>query len=169
MTMLPIHALSLAGSLAAAAAVMVWRIRETRSPVTQRRIIIPPLGMATGFSMFLARGFRVPWSWAAAAFIAGFLILAYPLLRTSRLQRQGSQVMARRSAAFFSVLIVLAAIRLAARSYLDTLLTAQQTAALFFILAFGMILRWRANMLRQYQALTRNETPPASSPVAVNE
>jgi len=44
-------------------------------------------------------------------------------------------------------------IRIAARSYLDTVLSVQQTAALFFILAFGMILRWRTAMYFQYRAL----------------
>jgi membrane protein CcdC involved in cytochrome C biogenesis len=30
----------------------------------------------------------------------------------------------------------------------------QQTGALFFVLAFGMILRWRAQMLLEYRKLT---------------
>ncbi len=36
-------------SLAGLAAVMVWRVREGRTAVTIRKIVIPPLGMATGF------------------------------------------------------------------------------------------------------------------------
>jgi membrane protein CcdC involved in cytochrome C biogenesis len=51
------------------------------------------------------------------------------------------------------VIILLAGIRVAARGYLDTVLSVQQTAALFFILAFGMILRWRTEMFFQYRAL----------------
>lgn len=58
-------------SLLGAAAVIAWRFRETRSPVSTRKILIPPLGMSTGFSMFIAPGARVPWSWAAFAFFAG--------------------------------------------------------------------------------------------------
>jgi membrane protein CcdC involved in cytochrome C biogenesis len=61
--------------------------------------------------------------------------------------------MMRRSGAFFAVVIVLAAIRLAARSYFDHVMSVEQTAALFYVLAFGMILRWRANMLFEYRAL----------------
>ena len=61
--------------------------------------------------------------------------------------------MMQRSNAFFAVLIVLAGIRIAARGYLDRVLSVQQTAALFFILAFGMILRWRAQMFLEYRAL----------------
>ena len=132
---------------------MAWRVRETRTPVSTRKIVIPPLGMATGFAMFFVPMFRVPWSWALVAFAAGALVLAYPLLRTSRLVRDGEVVMLQRSNAFMAVIIALAAIRIAARGYLDTILSVQQTAGLFFILAFGMILRWRTQMLLDYRAL----------------
>ena len=47
--------------------------------------MLPPLAMSTGFVMFLSPEFRVPWSWAAGAFVLGALVLSYPLLRTSRL------------------------------------------------------------------------------------
>ena len=62
--------------------------------------------------------------------------------------------MMQRSTAFFTVILVLAAIRILARDYFNTLLTLQQTAALFFVLAFGMILRWRSSMLFEYRSLT---------------
>ena len=145
--------LSLVSSVAGAAAVMLWRVSETRRPVTPTKIVVPPIGMATGFGMFLAPAFRVPWSWAAAAFLTGALALAYPLLRTSRLVRDGEVVMMQRSNAFFAILIVLAGIRIAARGYLDTVLSVPQTAALFFVLAFGMIVRWRTQMFLEYRAL----------------
>lgn len=151
----PLRVLSLLTSIAGAIAVMVWRVREARTAVSARKIVIPPLGMATGFSMFLAPPFRVPWTWAAVAFLAGAIALAYPLLRTSKLVRDGDAVMAQRSHAFFAVVILLGGIRVAARNYLDSLLTVQQTAGLFFILAFGMILRWRTAMFLQYRALIK--------------
>jgi membrane protein CcdC involved in cytochrome C biogenesis len=114
--------------------------------------------MATGFAMFAVPVFRVPVTWAIDAFLLGALVLAYPLLRTSRLIREGDAVMMQRSNAFLAVILVLAAIRIAARGYLDTLLTVQQTAGLFFILAFGMILRWRAQMLLEYRSLSAAES-----------
>jgi membrane protein CcdC involved in cytochrome C biogenesis len=149
----PLNVMSFISSVAGAIAVMIWRVRESRTPVSVKKIIIPPLGMATGFGMFFVPAFRVPWTWAGIAFLGGALGLAYPLLRTSRLIREGETVMAQRSNAFFAVIILLAGIRIAARSYLDTVLSVPQTAALFFILAFGMILRWRTQMLFQYRAL----------------
>jgi len=146
-------------SVAGAVAVITWRVQETRTPVSMKKIVIPPLGMATGFSMFIVPAFRLPWAWAGMAFLIGAVGLAYPLLRTTRLVREGDVVTMQRSTAFFSVIILLAAIRLLARGYLDSLLSVEQTGALLFVLAFGMILRWRTRMLFDYRKLTRMDVP----------
>jgi membrane protein CcdC involved in cytochrome C biogenesis len=134
--------------------VLAWRIREGRTAVTIRKIVIPPLGMATGFCMFVAPMFRVPWTWAAVAFLLGAVVLAIPLIRTSHLKMVGDTVMMHRSASFFVVMIALGIIRILAHSYLDTMMSIQQTAGLFFILAFGMILRWRTSMYLEYRRIT---------------
>ncbi len=134
--------------------VIIWRIREGQTPVTLKKILIPPAGMATGFSMFFVPLFRIPWLWALVSFLIGAIFLAWPLLRTSRLHREGEVIMMKRSSMFLVVIIVLAAIRFAARGYFDRIMTVEQTGALFFILAFGMILRWRMNMFFQYRNLT---------------
>jgi membrane protein CcdC involved in cytochrome C biogenesis len=141
-------------SVLGAGAVLVWRIQEGRSAVTLKTIVIPPLGMATGFCMFIVPAFRIPWLWALGAFLIGAILLAWPLLATSRLHREGDKVIMKRSSMFIVVIIVLAAVRILARGYFDRLLTVEQTGALFFVLAFGMILRWRANMLLEYRSLT---------------
>jgi membrane protein CcdC involved in cytochrome C biogenesis len=141
-------------SLAGLVAVTTWRLREIRSAVSLKKILIPPLGMATGFSMFFVSAFRIPWAWAAAAFILGATALAYPLLRTTRLIRRGDAIMMQRSGAFLAVLFILGALRFLARGYFDTILSVQQSAGLFFILAFGMILCWRTKMLIDFRKLT---------------
>ncbi len=141
------------GAVIGLSAIIIWRVREARGSVSLKKILIPPVGMATGSCMFVVPSFRVPWAWAGIALLVGATGLAYPLLRTSRLVRQGDAVMMQRSNAFFSVIVLLAAIRLMARGYLDTVLTMQQTAALFYLLAFGMIVRWRVQMLFEYRKL----------------
>ena len=141
-------------SLGGLLAVTMWRLREARSAVSLKKIVIPPLGMATGFSMFVVPAFRIPWAWAGLAFLIGAAALAWPLLLTTRLERRGEAVMMKRSSAFLAVLLVLAAIRFLARGYFDTILTGQQTAGIFFILAFGMIVVWRAKLLLDYRRLT---------------
>ena len=152
--MVHFNGVSVVASLVGLVAILTWRVREGRTAVSVRKIVIPPVGMATGFSMFIVPAFRIPLLWGVIAFVMGAIVLAYPLLRTSRLVRQGDAVMMQRSNAFFSVILVLAAIRIIARGYFDTLLSVEQSGALFFVLAFGMILRWRANMLMEYRGLT---------------
>jgi membrane protein CcdC involved in cytochrome C biogenesis len=141
-------------SLAGLVGVIAWRLREARTAVTLRKIVIPPLGMATGFCMFIVPAFRVHWVWAAAAFLIGYVVLAYPLLLTTRLVQQDDVVMMKRSSAFLAVIVILAAIRFFARGYFDTIITAQQSAGIFFILAFGMIVRWRTSLLIDFRRLT---------------
>lgn len=144
-------------SLFGAVVIIFWRIREGRSAVTLKKIVIPPLGMATGFCMFLVPAFRVPWLWALAAFLIGAIVLAWPLQATTRLHRDGNVIIMKRSSAFLMVVVALAAIRFFARGYFDKLLTVEQTGAIFFVLAFGMILRWRAGMFFAYRSLTAPE------------
>jgi len=134
---------------------MAWRLRETQRPVTLRSIMLPPLMMSTGLAMFAVPAFRVPWWWAAGAFAAGAVVFAYPLLRSTRLERRDQSVRLQRSRAFLAILIGLALIRVVLRDYVDEVVSPQQTAALFYLLALGMILRWRAAMLRQFRALHR--------------
>ncbi len=126
-----------------------------------KKIVIPPLGMATGFCMFFVPAFRIPLGWAVSAFLLGAIVLAWPLLKTSRLVKQDDAVMMQRSTAFFTVVLVLAAIRMLARGYFDRVLTVPQTGALFFVLAFGMIVRWRTRMYFEYRELTSEDGPLA--------
>jgi membrane protein CcdC involved in cytochrome C biogenesis len=147
---------ALIGPVLGTLAVLAWRVHEGRSAVTVRKIVIPPLGMATGFSMFFMEGFRVPWLWGIAAYLIGAVGLAYPLLRTSRLEKRGEVVMMQRSNAFFSVILALAAVRLFARGYLDSVITVKQSAALLYLVAFGMISRWRFAMLMEYRKVTQS-------------
>ncbi|BDG04052.1 CcdC family protein [Anaeromyxobacter oryzae] len=154
-------------TLLGAGGMLAWRVRETRTPVTTRKIVLPPLGMATGFLMFVAPATRVPWSWGLAAFAVGALVFAIPLSRTSRLSRVGDAVVMRRSRAFLWILLGLFAVRLALRTWVEQHVTPAQTGALFFVLAFGMIVRWRAGMLVDFRRLRAEGA--ASGPGAAAE
>ena len=143
-----------AASLIGAGGIIAWRFHETRRAVKPSSIILPPLGMSTGFSMFLAPQMRIPLWWGVVAFVLGASVLAIPLDRTSRLERDGDMVVMRRSPAFLAILLALVAVRFALRSYIDRFISPLQTGALFFVLAFGMILRWRVGMFVEYRRLT---------------
>jgi membrane protein CcdC involved in cytochrome C biogenesis len=142
-------------SLLGLAVILAWRVQETRRAVTLKKIIIPPVGMATGFCMFLVPAFRIPVTWALLSFLIGACVLSYPLLRTSRLVRDGDAIMMHRSNFFFLVVIALAVVRMIARGFISTFVSINQTAGLFFVLAFGMILMWRGRMYFQYRQLAR--------------
>jgi membrane protein CcdC involved in cytochrome C biogenesis len=153
----------LLGSLAGTAGVLAWRVRETSRPITAARILLPPLGMSTGFLMFVVPAARVPLAWALAAFLTGALVFSYPLVHTSTLTRSGDVVLLRRSKAFLWILIGLVAVRLALRSWVEQLVSPMQTGALFFVLAFGMILPWRAAMLVRYRMLVARAPSPGEA------
>jgi len=143
------------GPIVGGVAILAWRVRETRVPVTKRAIIIPPVAMSTGFSMFIAPMMRVPWSWAISAVLLGALVLAWPLLRSTRLEPRNGVIYMQRSRAFLGILLVLLAIRLLLHDYIGHIISPLQTAAVFYLLAFGMIVRWRWTMYRQYEQLVR--------------
>lgn len=141
------------GPILGGVVLIAWRVRETKVSVSRKAIIIPPLAMSTGFLMFLAPMTRVPLSWAIIALVLGAAVLAWPLLRSTRLETRDGAIYMKRSRAFMVILLALLAIRLAAHDYIGHLISPLQTAAVFYLMAFGMIVRWRLKMLRQYEAL----------------
>jgi membrane protein CcdC involved in cytochrome C biogenesis len=154
------HILLILASLAGAAAIITWRLRETKRPVTVRKIVIPPLGMSTGFLMFAYAPARIPVLWAFCAFAIGAGVLSYPLVKSSRLTRQGDVVMLQRSRAFLWILLGLFAVRFAARSYVEQFVSPLQTGSIFFVLAFGMITCWRVLMFLEYRKLRAANVAP---------
>lgn len=144
------------GTLLGTAAVLFWRVREGQTPLRLGKIIAPPLGMSTGFAMFLSPHFQVPLAWAQVAFLLGAFVFAWPLIYTSRLHKdERGQIWMKRSPIFFVMLIALLAIRLGMRSYIEHFISVPQTAGLMFILAFGMIVHWRVRMLYEFQKLRK--------------
>lgn len=139
--------------------ILFWRVRETRVPLSTRAIIIPPVAMSSAFFMFLSPAMRVPWSWAIAAFLSGLVILAVPLIRTSRLERRDGVVYMQRSRWFLAILLGLLAIRMLLHDYIGHIISPLQTASLFFLLAFGMIVRWRVGMYFEFRRLSREGAP----------
>lgn len=142
--------------------VIIWRIRETRTAVTLKKILIPPAGMSTGFCMFTVPDFRIPLAWALIAFATGATLLAWPLIATTKLHRQAEAIMMKRSPAFLVVIFALLAIRFFADGFFSKFLTVPQTAGTFFILAFGMIVCWRGSLFLSYRRLT-TQSPTASA------
>lgn len=77
----------------------------------------------------------LPLSWAAVvALVVGALVFAVPLERSSKLTRvEGKFVL---------------------RAYVEQFVSPLQTGALFFLLAFGAIARWRVGLVLEYRRLS---------------
>lgn len=133
-----------------AIAVIFIRLHAARKPTSSRKILIPPLGMATGFLMFIVPMMRIPLTYAIIAFLFGSLF-SIPLITTSKMLRQDGDVYLKRSPAFIIVLLALLVIRLALHTFIEQYITVPQTGAIFFILAFGMLLPWRLVMYGRYR------------------
>jgi membrane protein CcdC involved in cytochrome C biogenesis len=144
-------------------AIVALRVRSTRKPTTMRKILIPPLGMSTGFLMFVVPQTHIPWLWGIAAFAAGALFFAAPLISTSKMEFVGDDVYLRRSKAFFFIILILLAIRLVLHNYVEQYVTVMQTAALFFLLAFGMLVPWRLAMASKFRKLHRSRSSSVQS------
>jgi membrane protein CcdC involved in cytochrome C biogenesis len=139
----------------AAIAIIFFRIRSTKKPTSARKIVMPPIGMSTGFLMFFYPPMHFPFVWGVAVFAIGAALFSIPLILTSRFERVGQEIYLRRSKAFVGILIVLLIVRLLLHSYLEEWVSIPQTAAIFFVLAFGMLLPWRIAMYIQYSKLKK--------------
>lgn len=149
------------GPILGGVALLAWRVRETRVPLTRRAIVIPPVAMSSAFFMFLSPLTRIPWSWAIVSLLLGWFVLSYPLVRSTRLEVRDGVIYMTRSRAFLAILLGLLTVRLLLHDYIGHLISPLQTASVFYLTAFGMIVRWRTLLYRQYEALAP-DVPAAS-------
>jgi membrane protein CcdC involved in cytochrome C biogenesis len=136
-----------------ASMVILLRIRSTKRPTNAKLIIMPPIGMSSGFLMFIYAPMRFPLLWGIMTFIIGAIVFSVPLILSSKFERVGEHIYLRRSKAFIVILVVILLARLILHSYVEQWVSISQTAALFFVLAFGMLLPWRIAMYIQYSKL----------------
>ncbi|AUS09498.1 hypothetical protein C1X05_12175 [Laceyella sacchari] len=152
---LPIHLTTIAPiiGVAMASTFFIMRLRASKKPTSAKKIIIPPLGMSTGFLMFVFPECRIPLSWAILSFLVGALFFSLPLIKTSAFEIKGDDIYLKQSRAFVVILSGLFVVRLALHNYIEHHISIFQTGGVFFILAFGMLLPWRVAMLFQYKKI----------------
>ncbi|RJX37388.1 cytochrome c biogenesis protein CcdC [Paenibacillus pinisoli] len=144
-------------SVLAGLSLIIIRIRAGKRPTTLKKIVIPPLGMATGFIMFAVPVTHIPWLWGLSAFGTGLLIFSFPLIVTTSMEKVNSDIFVRRSKAFIAIMLVLFLLRLSLHSVVEQYMTIPQTGAIFYLLAFGMIVPWRLAMVGDYLRLRKLE------------
>lgn len=143
------------GAIIMALLTIFIRLKASSSPVTIKKIIIPPLGMSTGFFMFVAPITHIPLWWALVSFVIGWFVFSYPLIRSTHFKIIEGQVFAERSKSFIVILFALLAVRMLLHQVIEQYVSIGQTGALFFLLAFGMIVHWRVFMYKEYNRIIR--------------
>ncbi|WEG11526.1 cytochrome c biogenesis protein CcdC [Pullulanibacillus sp. KACC 23026] len=146
--------LSLLIGILFAGSIIIVRLKASNRPTNARKILIPPMGMSTGFLMFIAPQCRVPWLDFFEALVVG-AIFSILLVKTSKFEIRDEQIYLKRSKAFAFVLIGLLIVRVIIKIFVEQEISYAQTGALFFVLAFGMILPWRVAMYIMYKRLEK--------------
>lgn len=149
-----LHVLSTVGFICMALIVFLMRARAAKRPATVKRILMPPIGMSTGFLMFLVPETHIPLLFALVAFLVG-IMFSLPLIRTTRMEVVNEHVYVKPSKAFPLILFGLLVIRIVLHDYVQHYISVLQTASVFFILAFGMLGTWRLAMYCQFRKLER--------------
>lgn len=134
--------------------IIIIRLRASKKPTSLMKIIMPPIGMSTGFCMFFAPTTHLPLAYVGIAVLVG-LIFSIPLIATSKFEIRDGSIYLIRSRWFPIILLVLLALRIGLHNYVEKYLSLPQTGAAFFILAFAMLVPWRYLMFVRYRNLAK--------------
>jgi membrane protein CcdC involved in cytochrome C biogenesis len=137
-----------------AMSIIVVRLRAAKKPTSLKKIILPPIFMCTGFSMFLDPAIQVHTYYAVESLITG-MVFSIPLILTSKFEVREGEVFLKRSKSFVFILLGLFLIRTLIKIYMGGTISYTESGALFYILAVGMIFPWRIAMMVRFQQLTK--------------
>jgi len=134
--------------------VMVLRVRASKKPTNEKKIIIPPIAMSSGAVMFLFEQFRVSPMEILEASAVG-IVFSTILIATSKFEVKGQDIYLKRSKAFVFILVGLLVIRIVAKVLLSSSIDVGELAGMFWILAFAMLVPWRVAMLIQFKRIKK--------------
>jgi len=134
--------------------VMVVRMRASKKPTNEKKIIIPPIAMSSGALMFLFPQFRVPPMQILEAAAVG-VVFSTILIATSKFEVKGQDIYLKRSKAFVFILVGLLIFRVVAKMILSSSIDVGELAGMFWILAFAMLVPWRIVMLLQFKKIKK--------------
>lgn len=131
-----------------------YRVKETAKPVTARKIILPPLFMASGALMYVVPVFRLNHEEILEAIILG-LICSIFLIKTSKLEIRDNNIYLQRSKAFLIVILALFVVRTGIKVLLSSVIDYGALSGMFFLVAFVMIVSWRIAMFLGYRKIEK--------------
>ncbi|PDZ72091.1 CcdC family protein [Bacillus pseudomycoides] len=141
-------------ALCMAVGMMFLRLKSAKKPITLIKIILPPIFMSTGASMYFLPEFRLTTTEILEAVIVGLFFSIF-LIKTSKFEIRGKDIYLIPSKAFIFILVGLLVVRIAFKSYLSQSIDLGQLSGMFFLLAFAMIVSWRIGMYRSFMKLQR--------------
>lgn len=149
-----IIASTIAATLMGILAIFV-RTKFAKSPVSKKKIVLPPIFMSTGSLMFIFEPFRVPFLQVVEALGVGILF-SFILIKTTQFEVVERNIFLKRSKIFPIILFSLLFVRLIAKLILSRTIDVGELGGMFWILAFGMIVPWRIAMLMKYKRMKQD-------------
>ncbi|ANB56136.1 hypothetical protein GFC29_546 [Anoxybacillus sp. B7M1] len=134
--------------------ILFVRMKASKKPTNAKKIILPPLFMSTGSLMFLDPLFRVTKGELMEAIVLGACFSVF-LIKTSKFEIRDHHIYLKRSKSFVWILVGLIIIRLGLKVYLGRTIDYHQLSGMFYLLAFAMIVPWRAAMYVSYKRLEK--------------
>lgn len=135
-----------------ATTMIVIRAKVAKKPTSAKRIILPPILMSTGALMFIFPEFRVEPIQILEAFFVGMFFSIF-LIKSTKFEIRNNQIYLIPSKLFIFILFGLLIIRLVIKLIIGSTISFGETSGLFFLLALGMMITWRAAMLIKYYQL----------------
>lgn len=136
------------------AVVIFIRVKAQKYPVNTKKIMLPPLFMATGALMYVVPYFRLTGLEILESVIVGFIFSSI-LIFTSHFEVKDQQIYLKKSKAFPIILVSLLIMRTILKVYIGNSVHPGELAGMFFLLAFSMLLPWRVAMLLRYRSIKR--------------
>ena len=150
------HTILLIGStviaLFMATTMIVIRAKVAKKPTSTKRIILPPILMSTGALMFIFPEFRVEPIQILEAFFVGMFFSIF-LIKSTKFEIRNNQIYLIPSKLFIIILFGSLVIRLVIKLIIGSTISFGETSGLFYLLALGMMITWRAAMLIKYYQL----------------
>lgn len=122
------------------------RQRAAKTPVTMKKVIIPPMMMSTGALMYVFPYFRLTTVEMIEAVAAG-LIFSVVLVATTKYEVKDGALYVKQSKMFPVILVTLLVLRIIFKTVLSLTISPGEIGGMFFLLAFVMIVIWRLSML----------------------
>ena len=134
------------GAIVMGILVIVIRQKASKTPLTMKKILIPPVAMSTGALMFVFPYFRLSSIHILESVLIG-LLFSLVIIWTTKYEVKADDLYVRTTKAFPIILMSLLIIRIALKYIFSLSTTPGEIGGMFFLLAFVMILLWRLSML----------------------